>query len=247
MKEQDYIAFEDYLSGNLSDEEQSKFETRLQTEPDFNEAFKLYKGLYNHLDHHIGSQDKITDFKENLKKISNKHFGNETLMQRNESTVKPKRFYRVAIAASAVILLGFFLFSQFTSPSYSDYNNFDAISLTVRGGNELSTKAENAFNSKNYKEAVLLFEELLKENPSNLEVELYKALALIETDGFAEADMILNKISKTNSAYKNKAKWYLALSKLKQNKEEDCITVLKTIPKEAEDYSTAQKLLGKLE
>ncbi|NOY47641.1 MAG: hypothetical protein GXO84_05510, partial [Chlorobi bacterium] len=102
-------------------------------------------------------------------------------------------------------------------------------------------------NSANYAEADKAFKKLLELDGNNAELQFYRAIANIELDKFEVSDLLLQKLSKGNSAYKNKATWYLALSKLKQKENEECISILKTIPEDAEDYKQAQKLLKKLE
>jgi len=61
------------------------------------------------------------------------------------------------------------------------------------------------------------------------------------------ADANLNSLISGTSAYKNKALWYLALSKFKQENRDACILLLKQIPESADDYKQAQKLLNKLD
>ena len=162
---------------------------------------------------------------------------------------KSSGFYKFAIAASVALLLGFFVFNQFSGePNYSDFANYDQISLTVRGTSDaLLNEAETAFNSKNYEQAEQLFNQILEEDSSNTEIQFYKSITLIETNQFSEADELLKGISEGNSIYKNKATWYLALSKLKQDNLEGCKNILKNIPEDAEDYKQAQKLLNKLD
>ena len=41
MQDQDYILFENYLSGDMSKEEIVSFEERLKTDSEFNQSFQL--------------------------------------------------------------------------------------------------------------------------------------------------------------------------------------------------------------
>ncbi|WP_458627878.1 tetratricopeptide repeat protein [Winogradskyella sp. PC D3.3] len=247
MEEQDYIQFEDYLAGNLSNEDLLAFNKRLESDALFNKTFEVYKDMSSHLKHEIANEQETSDFKANLDVISNMHFNTLDDLENTDNTIRQPNFYKYAIAASVVILLGFFIFNQFGEPSYEDFNNFDPISLTVRSADDANlSKAEQSFNTKNYNDAINAFNAILETDFANLEVQLYKSMALIETNQFEEADHLLNKLSKGHSAYKNKAKWLLALSYLKQEKTAGCIEILQTIPEDAEDYKTAQKLLNKL-
>ena len=248
MEEQDYIQFEAYLLGDLSHKDLLAFNKRLDSDPQFKKSFEVYKDVSAYLKHEITNEQVTSDFKANLDVISNKHFNT---INEDENTTKPSgssKFYKYAIAASVVVLLGFFVFNQFGGPKYGDYNNFDTISLTVRSSDDPNfSKAEQSFNSKDYKEAIKAFNAILENDFTNLEIQLYKSIALVETNKLKEAQILLGKITNGNSAYQNKAKWILALSYLKQDNEAQCIKMLKTIPQDAEDYNTAQELLQKLD
>lgn len=251
MQEQDYILFENYLSGNLPKADQATFEDRLNSDPKFKQAFNTYKNLSDYLEHEIGNEDKTSDFKANLDNISNTYF---TKLEDQDNPVQIKKsfnFYKFAIAASIALIMGFFVYNQFSGEiSYLDFNTHETVDFSVRGdeGNiGLLIKTTKAFNNKEYEKAKTYLETLLKEEPENVEYNFYYAITNIELDNFAKAETILSAISQGSSAYNNKAKWYLALSQLKQDKKAECITILKTIPEDADDYSQATKLLKKLQ
>lgn len=242
MNEQDYILFEDYLTKKLSNEKRKTFEDRLLTEVKFKKAFETYKDLSLFLEHQIGDEEKIKDFENNLKNISNNYFETKT----TNKTIKFKP-WKLVVAASIVLLIGTYTYNMMSTPSYDDFSNYETISLTVRGTqNELLNTAEKAFNTKDFTKATTYFEQLLKINPKNQELQLYKAISEIEINKYDDAEKLLLEISKGNSVYKNKALWLLALSKLKQKDYKSCAKILKTIPQDADEYQKAQKLLKKL-
>lgn len=245
MEDEKYIQFEAYLANEFNEAEQEAFEKQLKNDADFNEAFQTYKSLNRFLEHKFKNEDASVAFKANLEDISNAYFNKE-----EASTKKPKsfNFYKYAVAACVVALLGFFVFNQFSTPTFSDFNNYDAISLTVRGENdELLKSAETAFNTKDFAKAEEAFSALLKLDETNTEYKLYRAISNIELNDFETADALLNDVKKGNSVYKNKAIWYLGLSQLKQENFKACIAILKTIPEGAEDYKRVQKLIKKLD
>lgn len=245
MNDQDYILFEGYISKTLSLEDMADFENKLKNNSEFKQAFITYKDLNNFLEHKFENEASLNAFKENVHTISDAYFNKENTTVTKTVKLTP---WKYAIAASVVVLLGLFIFNNFSNPTYSDFSNYETISLTVRGEQESTIKvAETAFNSANYAEADRAFKKLLELDGNNAELQFYRAIANIELDKFEVADSLLKNLSKGNSAYKNKATWYLALSKLKQKENEACIGILKTIPEDAEDYKQAQKLLRKLE
>ncbi|WP_179351206.1 tetratricopeptide repeat protein [Winogradskyella vidalii] len=248
MEEQDYIQFEAYLAGELPKDELSDFEERLKTDAPFKEAFQVYKDFTSHLEHEITNEQENSDFKANLDVISTMHFNKTLAPKVSEEPTQKSNLYKYAIAASVAVLIGVFVFTQFNYPTYEDFNSYEPISLSVRSSDvAVFNKAEQSFNAQNYEAAIAAFNTILEDDFSNLEIQLYKSIALVETNQFEEADLLFNKLSNGSSAYKDKAKWILALSYLKQERNSACIDVLKTIPEDAEDYESAQKLLNQLD
>ncbi|WP_452230886.1 tetratricopeptide repeat protein [Lacinutrix sp. MEBiC02404] len=248
MKEEDYILFEAYLAGELSAEENTVFKNRLETEDAFQESFNTYKELSGFLEHKFKNEEETEAFKSNLKSISNTHF--RATKNTSEEKKKDSSFHllKYAIAACVVLMFGIVTFNKMNQPAYSDYNEHGIIDLTVRGGNiGLLIKTTKAFNNKEYEKASGYLEDLLQEEPDNKEYQLYYAVTNLELDKFEISQPILLDLAKSNSAYKNKATWYLALSNFKQEKEEESIKWLKQIPEGADDYRQAQQLLNKLE
>ncbi|QXP61045.1 tetratricopeptide repeat protein [Olleya sp. HaHaR_3_96] len=250
MEEQDYILFENYLSDNLSKEEHIAFEGRLSSDPLFKKTFAVYKEFSENLEYEIGNESKTADFKANLDNISFQYFNKEDVKAEAVPTKKSFKLYKYVVAASIALLMGFFVYNQFSGgASYSDFNTHETVDFAVRSGEGnvgLLIKTTKAFNDKDYEKANTYLEELLVADPENIEYNFYYAITNIELDNFAKAETILISITKGSSAYNNRAKWYLALSKLKQDENEACIAILKMIPEDADDYGQALRLLNKL-
>lgn len=248
MEKEHYILFENYLSNKLTNEELLNFELRLKTDLDFNELFNIYKNMSSFLENKYKDEENLKAFKENLKHVSNSHFNKEE--NKIVKQEKPKRLslYKYAIAASVVLLFGFFLFNQFSNPEYSDYSQYGTVSLTVRGSNSTLLKtAEEAFNNKDFTKADKVLENLINQDKNNSELKLYRAISNIELNNFKTSDVLLNDLRNGDSVYKYTAAWYLALSKLKQNNKDACIEILKTIPEDSDNYNQVKKLLNKLD
>ncbi|NQX84784.1 MAG: hypothetical protein HRT67_02485 [Flavobacteriaceae bacterium] len=94
--------------------------------------------------------------------------------------LKTIKFWNLAIAASVVVLLGYFISYLFATPRYSDYNTFDSVSLTERGHqDELLALRENAFKTA------------LENDSTNTEVKLYHAIADAENDQYEVSNPLL--------------------------------------------------------
>ncbi len=242
MNDQNYLLFEEYCSGTLSEKDRKVFESRLAVEKELSDSFIIYKELSGFLKTKFETETRDNAFEDNLKAVSDAHF-------KTEKPVKVIKFspWKYAVAASIMLLMGIFYFNG-SDPIYSDFATHDTIALTVRGTqNDVFVKAENAFNNGDYKNASSYLKTLLKTDANNQELRFYEAITAIELEAYEAAEKELVVISEGNSVYKNNALWYLALSKLKQKKHKECKVVLETIPEDYEDYATVEKLLEKLE
>lgn len=240
MNEERYILFSQYLENELSEDEKTNFEKQLYENSELASTFEIFKELNLHLENKFRNEKDLKAFEKNLKSISKKHF----------KTKKPKvvafKPWQYAAAASVAILVGLFFF-QNINPSFEDYNNPENAYFTERGDvNENLKSAQDAFNSKNYKVAIPHFEAVLKENKSP-EIQYFYAVSLLEDNQFQKAETNLTELKSGTSIYKNKATWYLALSKLKQKEYKSCKEILLTIPDDYEDYDQVQELLNDLD
>ncbi|MEO8773590.1 MAG: tetratricopeptide repeat protein [Gelidibacter sp.] len=245
MQEQDYIQFDTYLSGNLDAESVQIFEDRLTSDAEFKRAFDDFKQAERFLEHQFNNEEKTQSFKGNLEQISSGYFKKEAAPEAKAIRIKP---WYYSVAAAVILLFGVVIAQQFSNPTYDDFANYGTISLTVRGAeNDLKAKAEKAFNQKDYRDAEKHLSQLLQNDQDNIELQLYKAVCLVELNKYEEADALYQKVIQSPSVYTSKAKWYLALSKLKQKEKVESIQVLKSVPEDAEDFDSAQELLRKLE
>jgi tetratricopeptide (TPR) repeat protein len=224
----------------LSTEEKVNFEKQLSEDTELASAFETFKELHLHLENKFGNSTELNAFKKNLKSISKEHF------KTKKSKVVAFKPWQYAIAASVAILVGLFVF-QNIDPSFEDYDNPEMATFVERGDvNENLKLAQDAFNAKNYKTAIPYFEAILKVNKTP-EIQYFYAVSLLEDNQLQKAETNLSELKSGTSIYKNKATWYLALSKLKQEDYKSCKEILQTIPDDFEDYDQVQELLNELD
>jgi thioredoxin-like negative regulator of GroEL len=246
MKDDSYILFDNYLNKELSASEIISFEEKRNSDADFKQEFEIYKALETSLASKFENEEAEKELKKTISKLGSKYIKPENSVKKKGKIISLFNYKNLMVAASIALLIGFFLFNN-GDPVYSDFSNHKGLELIVRGdNNEASLKAQEAFNSKNYKEALQQLTILSETNTNDTEIELYKGICFLELNIYVEADVIFDAISSGNSAFVNTATWYKALSMLKQEQFEACKYVLKTIPESADEYKQAQKLLKKL-
>ena len=245
MKEEEkYMRFQSYLDETLEAQERAVFERELAADEALANEFNNFKETTTLLSQRYGHWKEREALESNLNEVSDAFFGETPT---TETKVIHLKAWHYAAAASVLLLFGMIFFGMDGNPDYHDFASHDAISLTVRGSQaDIFSKAEDAFNNKNYGKAGEYFDSLLAADPSNAEIRLYKAITLIETNYYREADRMLLRLSQENTAYKYQAEWYWALSKLKQEDYDACKTILKKIPESVQEYWQAQKLLQEL-
>ncbi len=244
MEQADNILFIEYLEESLSPSERESFERRLNEDSAFSAEFEEFKAIYRILENQFSPERSAV-----LKSIqqADSNFAIPLDAKRQSKKIFPFKPWQMGVAASILLVIGLFIFNGVGKPTYSDYAPHEKIVLTLRSDvDAVSKKAESAFNSENYKEAVPYFDRLLELSPENAEIQYYKSIALVETDRFQEADSILKQLGSGNSAYAYKAIYLRALAKLKQKDYNDVEALLKTIPQNVPEHEKAQKLLSEL-
>lgn len=185
-------------------------------------------------------EDRVA-FEENLTKISDKYFNKK---KHKTASLKPWYF---AVAISIIVMFGLFFFDYKHYPNFEDYDHPESAYFTERGVSEAVLKqAENNFNGKRYETAIPIFEMILKENNSD-EIKYFYAVSLLQVSKYVKAETIFKELEAGNSIYKEKAKWNLALSKLKQGKYDECKAILQTISQDYEGYDDVEQLMEELE
>lgn len=242
MQEELYLLFENYLNNEMSLEEKTSFENQLQNDPKLKEQFELYKQTTQFLE--VKFSKETVDFKENLKSISENHFADSIKKKTKVISLQSKWF---AIAAILVVFIGVWFMNNNGNPSYSDYNQHENANFVERGSVIKDLKvAQEAFNNKNYEEAIPLFEKVLVEY-KRPEIEFYYGVSLLEVNKTSEAETVFRDLKNGTSVYNQKAIWYLALTKLKLEDFESCKTYLKEISADSEEFEKAQELLNELD
>jgi hypothetical protein len=241
MEEETYISIDRYLTNEMPLDERIAFEERLRTDRDLAEKMEVFQSASIALKAKFGREESETIFKNNITKIAAEYH------DANKGKVVTLKWYVWAAAASIALLCAALFYTTFTKPTYETFANYEPIALVERGNDEaIKLEAQEAFNTRQYTRAVDLFTRLLDEDKNNLEIQLYKGIALLELNRINEANTLFNVIRNSGSIYKDKGTWMLALSALKEKDYKKCESLLKEISTGSDEYNHAQSLLDEL-
>ena len=114
------------------------------------------------------------------------------------------------------------------------------------GENKIIKTAANAFNKQDYNLANVHLSRISEYFKKNDEIQLFYAISLMETDQIDMANMVLSRIVKGNSQYKDDALWYLGVIAFQNNDKETCKIYLKQISKKSDVIEKVKLLLKQL-
>jgi tetratricopeptide (TPR) repeat protein len=244
----DIEQIERYLAGALSQDELQAFGIRLQNDKAFAEIFALYKSVETEM---LETEDE-TELRKTLSGITQKHFAVEPA---KIIKLKPNRtrwlLYATAAAASIIILLFLKPWQQKAVSNeqlYAQYAVPEELPSVVRGTNDdsLLIKATNLYNQIKYPAALILLDSLVKQRPTEAQLQLALGICFLETGKYDPAINRFDSLAVRESVYKYIALEWKGLAYLKQNKTADCIAVLKLIPADAGNYKKANELIRML-
>lgn len=242
--DKDITLIERFFDGDLSEEETSTFRLRIEVDEKFKALFQREKVI-------IGAirNQGLLDNLQYLKSVEEKIQGDQIL-----TPIKPTRWYYYAAAAAVTILLAVTLLlpsnesqDELFATYFTAYPNL--FEPTLRGSSTTTkrTEAFQVYESKDYKRAVLLFEELLQEqnDPEVLLLLGNSNLMLGDVEKAKENFItLINDFDNLDIP----AKWYLSLCYVKSGDKENARKLLSELGGRDISYATrAKELLEKVD
>lgn len=240
------IKIQKYLEGKLSDDEIGQFEEEMSQNASLKqevEALREMMVMYDQEDWQISADNQGSEKAKRYQKLLFDDQAQDTLSSIKDAEKsfhekqKPGIKIKWALGIVALILLLIFIVNTL-KPSKNNASlyaeNIDSVtlpSLTSRNDQNILSRAEKLFNTKEYKEALTLFNEYKSQNSGqfNSQLELYRGLSYLHLDMDSEAEETFSSLITTNSLDNEKAIWFLALTYLKSEQIEKCQSLLKEI------------------
>lgn len=233
---------ERYVNGDMSGQELTDFKSQLSVDEELQEHVALYLKTILPLEKKHQHEVDRQVLKGTLENMGGKYFQKQS----SSKTIMLNRYWKYAAAIAALLIVGYLMFNN-GHPTYEQFAQHSALNVQAMGDNtENLIKASDLFNDQNYAEALPLLNRYLEEHPSDAEILLAKAIALIEVDRTDAAREILKNNALQQSIFKDKAIWYGALISLKKGELNDCKKKLLQIKKRSNQYESAQELLNAL-
>jgi tetratricopeptide (TPR) repeat protein len=257
MKEHrnDIELIEKFLGGAMSAEEKRRFESRRSMDKEFNTMLKdmdlLVAGI-KESGSRSSKQEKLERLAFHAEIMRMEEDAEAEQSGGNSSRIVPlyRRPQFIALAAAIALLIAFIPF-YYQSPSNDElftayFEPFDSPGSGVtRGINEVSDKgkAYDAYDNGRYEEAIVLFEKVGTDDPN---IHLCLGNAQLKVGQLDKAEANFNHLLAEHEDLVTPAKWYLALTYLKQNKIERAKSNLWQITKSSTYGEKAKKLLEEL-
>jgi len=213
---------ENYLQGKLSKKKQEVFESRLNQDSKLKEEVALHQKMMR------GLQE--LSFREELDKAYSDRHGKS----KGRSNWRNKKSISIAASIVFMIVAVWLLYPENGSSLEKELVevSYDPGLPTSLGLSDQLDFGEgmNAYKTKDYKQAKSYWQPLLVENPSNDTLLYYLAqIELIEKQFEPAAEKLRAIGQEKASVFKEKATWYLAISYLRMNKQEEAKVLLNYI------------------
>jgi tetratricopeptide (TPR) repeat protein len=242
-----YEEIEKYLHGELEADEKKAFEQAMASDKALAAEVTLYQQTEQQL---LGKASAVAgeaQLTQQLNRLNKEYFGAKDEVPVINIKKRKRLYYYIGGAAAALLaifLLQPLLHTQKSADElYADNaGNIYSFGSTARSGKSSEPDAVALFTAKKYREALAILEPISTNNADTL---LAKAVCYVETGNTDKALEIYNGLAAVNN-YTNKANLHKAMLYLKKGDKAACRKALEQIPKDADQYDTAAKLLKEL-
>ena len=226
-----------YFNQRLTQDEIDQFNQDLGSDEEFKRQFEFAKEVFNAI------QDKeANQFEQDLAAV---------IREKNTRTIststggRQRRMFLYGVAASILLLFGFWHFFLNTSVSGSELyaDNYQTYEYSFSRDDETDDAAKlfDLYSQGKYNEFIT---EANSITSLERKKEFYLAMAFMETKQFNEAKPILQKLSEVNQGdYSDGALWYLALIYVQEGDNEFAKTTLNQLSNYKGIYAKKAKSL----
>lgn len=245
----DYTDFiERYLENSMSHEERVWFEKEMEGNPSLQQAVDFNRNIQT-----------VLEDKESIELMAQLEQIHNDIEEKEEhgNSILNKVYTNIMVAVGATILIVLsFVFYNSTKDFSSEkligmYYQPEAANGSYRTVAKADVKLDEAillYESQNYRQAIELFETVLKNNPDMIGLNLYSGISHMEIQEYTTANEQFKSIlEKDPNPFVESATWYLGLCYLyteERDKAKDAFTTL--VNNEGYYANDAKKILKRL-
>lgn len=249
MDEMKFDRIEDFLDGELTNDQLQEFEKELLDDPDLQMDLDFHKEVNEAI-----METDIMDLRNKL----------EAIDIPPTETEKRKRQYLskwniVAASLALIIGLGSLVYLLDGKPSYSNeqiysnyYKPYNIVNNTRSSDamiDNLLVDALRSYESKDYRTALSLFKQILDKDSTNITGNFYSGISNLEINEYSKANKNFTRVLRhKNNLFIEQSEWYLGFCYLMTNEREKAIKQFHIIAKGNSFYkSKAKEILSRLE
>jgi hypothetical protein len=245
-----YDKFDRYANGQMKGPEREAFERQLAADAELAREWALYREVRGRLSVRFDREAEEAALKDTLSGLGDEYFGGKKEGAKVVLLTTRRRWIAVAAAAAAVLLL-LLLWAPWQISLYDRYARHPVAAFELKSTGEQAdlVEAAQAFNAGKYGVALPLLEAALQRQGASPdpEVQLITGICYLELGQSAPARDLFRELAGGESAFRNEATWYLALSWVKDGDMDRAVSLLRQIPPEADRFEEAQQLLADIE
>lgn len=250
MNEKEFDRIENYLDNQLNENEILDFEKDLMNDLDL----EMELNLHNEVNKAIMEED-VMDLRAKLEAIDIPSTNQEKRKVRFQSKLK-------IAAASMILFIGIAsVYYMLGNKTYTNedvfmnyYKPYSIVTNTRSSSDEANTnkiieQAFKSYESKNYREALSLFQTILDKDSTNLTSNFYSGISNIQIQEYLKANKNFTRVlNHKNNLFIEQSEWNLGFCYLMTNEREKAKETFSAIAKGNSFYRTkAKEILSKLE
>lgn len=228
---------QNYIDGHLEGNDLIQFEAQLAVDIDLRNMLALQKEVQEILNKRV--VNKEMELRSTISSVSNNF--------RHDPNVKVINFKKIVtiLAAAAVLIIG----SLFVFNGSNELYEMPLMQSEIVRGQEENISYENtvkAFNNRNYAEARVQLESLLKDTPDEIQYAYYLGLTYLGEDNWKLAINKLDPVASGQSVFADEAKYYLAIAYFKNDQPKVAKELLNSLVADDALGKKAKKLLEEI-
>lgn len=241
-KDYTFEDIENYLEGGMTAEDQQKFELAVHEDVSLANSLKEQRETHQLVELFARSQ-----IKNKVKSVYDR--------RQSGKGVGKAGFPLMKIAAAIALLIvaaTIYLFVGFNhNPAYLADQAFEPYPNRFRtmGESEKTdfNKGLDAYDDEDYLEAIARFSKINPEDEMYMDAQFYLGVSNLGSEQYNEALAPFKYVIQQKSLYEGSAKWYLCLTYLQLDQEDEAIKILRSIADEGgKKAKAAQELLDEL-